>query len=154
MPKPDRKMIKKLMTRLIELSRVADNPEWIFNVVFVNDKVMTRLNMECVGHEGSTDVITFSYIDDMSSLFPGDTAVELCICADVAWREGEKRSDSSYARELTLYIAHGLLHAAGEDDLDEKSRRRMRRREREVMAQIETEFELDKIFPEPSAVQR
>ena len=99
MPKPDRKMIKKLMTRLIELSRVADNPEWIFNVVFVNDKVMTRLNMECVGHEGSTDVITFSYIDDMSSLFPGDTAVELFICADVAWREGEKRSDSSCARE-------------------------------------------------------
>ncbi|MEG1979691.1 MAG: rRNA maturation RNase YbeY, partial [Victivallaceae bacterium] len=136
------------MSRLIELSRVADNPEWIFNVIFVNDKVMTRLNNECVGHEGTTDVITFSYVDDMSSLFPGDTAVELFICADVAMREGDKRVDSSYARELTLYMAHGLLHASGEDDLDEKSRHRMRRREREVMKQIEAEFDLSKIFPE------
>lgn len=68
---------------------------------------MAQANAEFVGHEGTTDVITFSYFDDPGSLFPGEAAVELLICLDAARREGEKRADSSYSREVVLYIVHG-----------------------------------------------
>jgi len=38
--------------------------------------------------------------------------------------------------ELAYYVVHGLLHLAGEDDGTPGERRRMRRRERAVMAAI------------------
>ncbi len=101
---------------------------------------MAKANAAYVGHEGTTDVITFSYFDDPESLFPGDVALELLVCAEVAEREGAARNDSSFAHELALYIAHGCLHAVGEDDLEPVARRRMRKQERKLMAHLVPEF--------------
>ncbi len=117
-------------------------------VYFVDDAEMARANADYVGHQGTTDVITFSYFDDPESLFPGDVALELLIGVEVAAREGAARADSSFEAELALYVAHGCLHAAGEDDLAPGPRRRMRRREREVMAHLIPEFAL---LPVPEA---
>jgi probable rRNA maturation factor len=36
--------------------------------------------------------------------------------------------------EVAYYVVHGLLHLAGEDDHDPAARRKMRARERSVMA--------------------
>jgi len=116
-------------------------------VSFVDDRFMTRLNWDALEHEGTTDIITFAYLEDDDMLFPGDTAVELVICADFAWREGEERDDSSFAEELALYIVHGMLHSAGEDDLDPVARKSMRRRENEVMTELRKEFDFQTIFP-------
>jgi len=107
---------------------------------------MAKINGDYVGHEGTTDVITFCYLEGDDELFDGDIAVDLFVCVDVAQREGARRKNSTYARELALYITHGLLHSAGEDDLDAVSRKRMRRREREVMKELEKEFEFKNIF--------
>ncbi len=142
----DRKAMNRLLRRAAELAGLPVEKDWCATVRFVGDRTMARANAEYVGHEGTTDVITFSYFDDPESLFPGDVAVELLICADVALREGRKRKDSDFAGELTLYIAHGFLHAAGEDDLTPGARRKMRRREREVMAALRQEFDLNQVF--------
>ncbi len=116
-------------------------------MLWVTDRTMAKANRELVGHEGTTDVITFSYLDDPDSCFPGEVAVELLICVDVAAREGAVRADSDYASELMLYLVHGLLHASGEDDLASAPRRRMRRREQEVMEVLRREFDFGAIFP-------
>lgn len=105
------------------------------------------MNREFVGHQGTTDVITFNYLEN-GSLVPGDVAIEIAVGVEVAQREGEERPDSSYAQEMVLYIVHGLLHCAGEDDLDEKSAGRMRRREQEVISELEKEFDFNEIFPQ------
>lgn len=114
-------------------------------ISFVSDQEMAEINWDCLEHEGTTDVITFAYLED--ELLPDDTAVELIICVDFAWREGEKRKHSFFARELTLYIVHGLLHSAGEDDLTPGPRQRMRRRERTVMGKLEQHFDFSAVFP-------
>ena len=73
--------------------------------------------------------------------------VELIVNPDAAIREGANRP-GGYSREVALYIVHGMLHSAGEDDLDPVSRKRMRRREREVLAALEKEgFVWQEIFP-------
>jgi len=144
--RPDRKLLVSLILRAIELVRLPSDFDWTINIRFVGDRAMAAANWEFVGHEGSTDVITFSYFDDLSSLFPGDPAIELLICLDAAKREGEARRDSSYSREAVLYLVHGLLHSAGEDDLAEKARKSMRAAERRVMNALAGEFDFDKIF--------
>lgn len=135
-----------MILRAAELARLPVNLNLIINIAFVSDRAMARINEDYVGHEGTTDVITFCYLEGDEPLFDGDIAIDLFICADFAEREGESRKNSCYARELALYIVHGLLHSAGEDDLDSVSRKRMRRREREVMKVLEKEFDFNQIF--------
>ena len=148
-PRPKRSELTRLARRAAELAGLPADFGWGLDMRFVGDRTMAQANAEFVGHEGTTDVITFSYFDDPGSLFPGEAAVELLICLDAARREGEKRADSSYSREVVLYIVHGLLHSAGEDDLSPAPRRRMRRREREVLAGLEPEFDFTALFPPP-----
>lgn len=148
-PRPKRSELIRLARRAAELAGLPTDFDWDLGIRFVGDRTMAQANAEFVGHEGTTDVITFSYFDDPGSLFPGEAAVELLICLDAARREGEKRADSSYSREVVLYIVHGLLHSAGEDDLSPAPRRRMRRREREVLAGLEPEFDFAALFPPP-----
>jgi probable rRNA maturation factor len=136
-----------MVKRAAELSRLDINRNWTAGILFLTDRVMAKYNAEFLQHSGTTDVITFSYLDDGYG-DDGDTAVELAIGVEVAWREGCQRANSSYPEELTLYIVHGLLHAAGEDDLNPPAKRRMRRREHQVMTQLKKEFNLNEIFPE------
>lgn len=135
-----------MILKAAKLTRLPIERNLIINTAFVNDREMAEINENYVGHEGTTDVITFCYLENDDELFDGDIAVDLFVCPDVAEREGAKRKNSTYARELALYIVHGLLHSAGEDDLDDASRKRMRRREREVMKELEKEFNFENIF--------
>ena len=153
-PRPSRRLLKELVARAAELAGLPGDFDWGLNIRFVGDRTMAAANRDFVGHIGTTDVITFSYFDDPSSLVPGEPAVELLICLDAAWREGARRSDSNYARETALYIVHGLLHSAGEDDLEPAPRRRMRRREREVLAGLEAAgIDFATIFPAPESAK-
>ena len=51
------------------------------------------------------------------------------------------------ADELMLYLVHGCLHAAGENDLVESDRLSMRRREAEVLAQLRKKYVFSEVFP-------
>ena len=50
----------------------------------------------------------------------------------MAYEQAVKRG-LPYEEEVALYVAHGLLHAAGYDDLNPKAKRVMRRAEKRVM---------------------
>lgn len=140
--RPERTKFKQFAFRAAELAGLPVEKDWIFNIVFLDDRKMAAANAEYVGHEGTTDVITFSYLDDAESLFPGDLGLELLISADVAFREGERRKNRSLNHELALYIVHGVLHAAGYDDLSPVPRARMRVAERRLLKKLNAEFQL------------
>ena len=146
-PAPGRRSLAEFAREAARQARLAHDSEWALDATFTNDRSMKKYNAELVGHRGSTDVITFAYLEGTEGVFPGEVGVELIINPDAAAREGEKRG-TGYSRELALYLVHGLLHAAGEDDLDPAARRRMRRREREVMAALEKRFDFAEVFPE------
>ncbi|MDD3153564.1 MAG: rRNA maturation RNase YbeY [Victivallaceae bacterium] len=144
---PHLALLRRLTARAAQLAGLPSDGDWECDLCFLNDSAMAKANKEFVGHTGTTDVITFSYFDDPATLFPGETAVELLICTDVAAREGLLHPESGgYAGELVLYLVHGLLHAAGEDDLTDEARVSMRRREREVLSVLREEFDFAAIF--------
>lgn len=143
-PAPSR---KKLIALIQEIIRLAGGPEVkAATVTFLTPEAMAEINESFLGHTGSTDVICFDYRtcgepeemflpdegEDEDDVPPG---VELFLCPAVAEREARKRS-LPYSRELTLYIAHGFLHAAGYDDLKPELKRRMRRAEHRVMSAL------------------
>ena len=136
---------------MIELTLPNINSEYCANFMFVEDEEMTELNWQCLEHEGSTDVITFDYFNDQDDgFFDEDSALEVIICLDFASREGEERSDSSYADEVVLYMVHSLLHSVGFDDLCTEDRDVMRQQEARVMKALRADRDINNfslVFP-------
>lgn len=127
------------------------------SVTFVTARAMEKANKELVGHEGLTDVITFDYRMEGFPLLPEGEEVEgeeipcevdLIVCPEAALRESRKRN-IPFARELALYVVHGLLHCAGFDDLKPDLKRKMRKQEKITLDELEKSFRFEEIFPEP-----
>ena len=108
-------------------SRIG-NPAWHEVVVYlVDDEGSDETHRAIMGIEGATDVVTQAY--DSIPPEPQGLYGELFVNTDQAFRAAPKRKGWSPAKELLLYVAHGMDHLSGEDDLDEPGRKRMRRRE-------------------------
>ncbi len=149
--KPNRKMLEKLLDDALKFSGLQALIASPVNIYFESARKMARINMDFVGHEGMTDVITFDYKD---ALVPGEiqdedsSSVDIIVCPAQALFQCDK-PDRTYASELVLYVVHGMLHASGEDDLVPEKKRRMRRREKQVMKELSAIYDFDSIFPLP-----
>ncbi len=123
-----------------------DNPDFSIAVNFVDSKTICRINKEFVGHEGTTDVISFDY-RTQDDPCPDDVNAELFICTDTASLVA-KRLKKKFHDEIALYIVHGILHISGEDDLTPPDRKRMRGLENKVLSELCKSFDFSVIFPE------
>lgn len=94
-------------------------------MTLTDDAAMPAYKAGCFGVRAQTDVVAQAY-----AAVPGVAAAsaELVLNAERAKVEGTARPGGP-ARELALYLAHGLDHLAGADDDVPARRRAMRRRE-------------------------
>ena len=96
-------------------------------VILQDDAFSAEVHLAINGAEGATDVITQRY-----DAMPGEDAGvygELYVNADQALRVASRRRGWSPVKELFLYVAHGMDHLSGADDLKPTDYDRMRRRE-------------------------
>ena len=96
-------------------------------VILQDDAFSAEVHEAINGAKGPTDVITQRY-----DAMPGEAAGiygELYVNTDQALRVAPKRRGWSPAKELLLYVAHGMDHLSGADDLKPRDYDRMRRRE-------------------------
>ena len=147
-PAPSRARLRRMTAAAAELAGLGDVPGGVC-VSFLSPDGIERVNEDFLGHHGPTDVISFDYraeddprfaddadgsgADGFDADGDADPSVELIVCPAVAYEQAVKRG-LPYAEEVALYVAHGLLHAAGYDDLNPKAKRVMRRAEKRVMA--------------------
>ena len=96
-------------------------------VHLVRDAESDAIHRAIMGIAGATDVITQAY-DAIPPEAPGLYG-ELFVNTDQALRAAPKRHGWNPAKELLLYIAHGMDHLSGADDHDPADYARMRRRE-------------------------
>lgn len=110
-------------------------------VVLVDDATIAKLNATYHHTAGATDVLSFDY---------GDGVGELVISTERAAAQA-KRFGSTPARELALYVIHGILHLHGYDDLKPGPRRRMRAAERRQLSLVSASFDLGRLVRSRSA---
>lgn len=96
-------------------------------VVLQDDAASAAVHLAVNGAEGATDVVTQGY-DPMPGEEPGIYG-ELYVNTDQAVRAAPSRAGWSPAKELLLYVAHGMDHLSGADDLSPRDYACMRRRE-------------------------
>jgi len=99
-------------TNLMKLREVA--------LLFVSDERMASLHRRFLNQSGPTDVITFQH-------------GEIFISADTARRHAHTFGNS-LAREVRLYVVHGLLHLHGFDDRSEAGSQKMEAAQEKILA--------------------
>ena len=117
-----------------------DNPDFSIAVNLVDSETICRINREFVGHEGTTDVISFNYTVPGEPC-PDDINAELFICTDTAELVA-KRLKNKFSDEIALYIVHGILHISGQDDLTPPDRKKMRGLEKKVLSSLRKSFDI------------
>lgn len=96
-------------------------------VILQDDAFSAETHAAINGAEGPTDVTTQRY--DAMPPEPEGVYGELYVNVDQAMRVAPKRRNWSAAKEVLLYVAHGMDHLSGADDLEPADYARMRRRE-------------------------
>ena len=132
------KMLRKIIAGLLDQLEVH---ECVLSILLVTEREMTLLNETFLRHKGSTDVITFNYLDR-----PSQSSVigDIVVCVDEAASQA-RRFRTTWQSELVRYIVHGVLHLLGYDDRGKPSRQKMRRAENAVMQQLSTGHRLSAI---------
>lgn len=92
-------------------------------VHFVGPREMARVNVAFLGHEGSTDVITFDHGSTPERLH-GECFISVADAVAQARDFG-----TSWDAEVVRYVIHAILHLRGFDDLEPAARRVMKRQE-------------------------
>jgi rRNA maturation RNase YbeY len=105
-------------------------------VILTDDAAMPDYKAGCFGVRVQTDVVSQAY-EAIPGL--GSATAELVLNAERAKEEGRLRAGGP-ARELALYLAHGLDHLSGRDDDTPARRRAMRRRETAWLDAVPTAY--------------
>jgi len=119
-----------------ELRRIAcaalshgGRAEQELSLVLLDDAALCELHERYLGDPSPTDVISFDLGED------GGPIGEVCVSVERAQLVAAERGVRP-ARELALYVVHGVLHLCGFDDTSDEERARMRAAEGAVMSAL------------------
>src|SRR3954467_8105529 len=120
-----RKFARRALIECLKLQRrnlglLADLPE--VSVVLVSDKRIAEIHRRFMNDPAPTDVITFDH-------------GEILISTQTAKRQA-RQFGTSLARELRLYLVHGLLHLSGFDDKTRKGAAEMKRVQEKLVDRV------------------
>lgn len=94
---------------------------------FCSDEYLYKMNVDLLGHDFYTDIITFP-LNECEEIL----SAEFHISIDRI-RENAVTFKRSFKDELHRVMAHGVLHLIGFDDLCEEDEAEMRRQEDECL---------------------
>ena len=92
----------------------------IFNVIFVNNETIHKINKEYRGIDRETDVISFALEDNKEiDLEVGRVLGDIYISVD-KMKSQAKEYEHSEKREMAFLTVHGLLHLLGYDHMNKE----------------------------------
>ncbi len=100
-------------------------PRGMVDIRLVDKQEITRLNRMYREKDTHTDVLSFSYVDDLFDIDGGsaDTLLgDVAICLEVAKQQA---TDGDLELELTDLLVHGVLHVLGYDHEHPQDARKM-----------------------------
>jgi probable rRNA maturation factor len=103
-------------------------PDASISLALVDNATIRALNQKHLGHDWTTDVISFPLSDADESVLAG----ELVVSTEMAVLTAAEL-DVEPDQELRLYVIHGLLHLCGYDDHTMGQAVAMRRRQEELL---------------------
>jgi probable rRNA maturation factor len=132
--------IKRLEILAQKALSALDVPEDMsLSVNFVDKSGMRRLNRIYFKKNKPTDVIALGYKDKMLARSRCDRGYmylgDIIICPDIAI-ENAVIYNESFEHEIAFYMLHGILHLLGFSDSNDAKRRKMHKKQREILGKV------------------
>jgi len=108
------------------------------SVTFLKSDKIQKLNNEYRGKDKSTDVLSFPMYESMDE-FPKEGELQLgdvVINKEQAQVQAEEYGHT-FRREMVYLFVHSLLHLLGYDHEDKEDKKLMRKREEEIMEELD-----------------
>ena len=121
-PRSDRPFLHRVVENVLDFTSHSGLE---ISVLLTDDDGIAELHGESLDDPTPTDVLSFGM----------DDSVDLVVNVQRAREEAPRRGTTLRA-DLALYVVHGMLHACGYDDGEERDRARMRAAERGVMERL------------------
>lgn len=99
------------------------------NYVFCDDDYLLKLNIEFLGHDTLTDIISFDY--SLGKILHGDIFISIERAKDNA-----KDFGVTFNEEILRLIVHGILHYCGYKDKSDEDSLLMRGKENHYLKQL------------------
>ena len=131
-----RKKLKKMVAFILRRLDVTDGE---LSIVFASDAEIAKLNRVYRKKNVPTDVLSFSMLEGKRLKNESAVLGDIVISVDRAKAQA-KTFGTAFKMEMELYIIHGILHLFGYDDEEPKAQKRMRRKERELLALLNNKF--------------
>ena len=93
--------------------------------IFCSSEVHRKMNIDFIGHDYFTDVITFDYSDlKGEGIVSGDIFIDVDTVKDNARIYG-----ATFTSEMHRIIVHGVLHLCGQKDKTPRAEKQLHRKE-------------------------
>ena len=98
--------------------------------IFCSSEVHRKMNVDFIGHDYFTDIITFDYSDRKGTgVVSGDIFIDVETVADNARIYG-----ATARQEMLRVVVHGVLHLCGQKDKSPRDEKQMHRKEDKYLA--------------------
>ncbi len=124
--------IKKVLVHGLDKLKVGDVT---FNIIFVNNDYIHKLNKEYRNIDRETDVITFALEDDKTFNPEERILGDIYISIDKAKSQSIEYGHS-LMRELCFLSVHGMLHLLGYDHMEKEDERVMFNLQEEILDEM------------------
>ena len=104
--------------------------------IFCSSEVHRKMNIDFIGHDYFTDIITFDYSELKEGFVAGDIFIDIETVADNARLYGATRRE-----EMLRVVVHGLLHLCGQKDKSPRDNKQMHRKEDKYLALYHSMFQ-------------
>lgn len=139
---------RRTTRRLRETAGLMDPAGADVEVIVVDDAFIRELNREYRGVDRPTDVLSFSYLDDLGAGGPPRgrrTVGEVYVSCETV--ETRARAEGVAPERLFLRVGvHGLLHVVGHDHETRSETGEMESEERRLLLQHLTSSEVEELF--------
>ena len=107
--------------------------------IFCSSEVHRKMNIDFIGHDYFTDIITFDYSDRKGTrVVSGDIFIDVETVADNARIYG-----ATAREEMLRVVVHGVLHLCGQKDKSPRAEKQMHRKEDKYLALYKQMFALE-----------
>ena len=97
--------------------------------IFCSSEVHRKMNIDYIGHDYFTDIITFDYSELEEGVVSGDIFIDVETVADNARIYGV-----TARQEMLRVVVHGVLHLCGQKDKEPEDEKEMHRKEDKYLA--------------------
>ena len=114
------------------LKRVAEQEGYTLGdvtYIFCSSEVHRKMNIDYIGHDYFTDIITFDYSELEEGVVSGDIFIDVETVADNARIYGVTARE-----EMLRVVVHGVLHLCGQKDKEPVDEKEMHRKEDKYLA--------------------